>query len=161
MQPELSRDVEICRYTRPDRRAEVAAIDIMNTAFDPAYGEAWTAAQLTGFMSLPNVMLVLAMLDRAHLGFTLTRFVADEAELLLIATHPSWQKRGVGQLLLKDFIAHARKSRIGTLHLEVRDNNPAIDFYSRSGFEPVHRRPAYYRGRDGRFYDALSFQMIL
>lgn len=134
---------------------------IMQSAFDPAFGEAWTGGQLAGFMSLPGVMLSLVRLDEAYLGFSLCRHIADEAELMLIATERRWQNRGVGEFLLCDCISCARKSHIGTIHLEVRANNRAIEFYSRHGFEQIHRRPAYYKGKDGTCYDALSFSLAL
>ena len=152
--------IAITSYDRPHHRAEAAAMDVMRSAFNPRYGEAWNAQQLTGFMSLPGVRLSLAHVDNACLGFALSRQVADEAELLLLATDPKWQKRGIGSALLKDFLVHARKSQIETLHLEVRDNNPAIDFYSGFGFEAVHRRPSYYKGNDGTLHDAISFTLV-
>lgn len=161
MKADLRGLLKIERHSRPNHRAEAAAMAIMQSAFDPAYGEAWTAAQLAGFMSLPGVMLSLARLDDAYLGFALIRHVADEAELMLIATDRQWQNRGVGEFLLDDSITQARKAHIGTLHLEVRCNNRAIEFYSRYGFEQVHRRPSYYRGKDGTWYDALSFILAL
>ncbi len=153
--------IRITSYDRPDRLAEALAMAVMSTAFDPRYGEAWTAQQLAGLMSLPGVRLALARIEGACLGFALSRQVLDEAELLLIATDPKWQKRGVGKALLTDFVNHARKSRMATLHLEVRDNNPAIEFYLQNGFEQVHRRPSYYKGQDGILYDALSFMLTM
>ena len=161
MRADLGGLLNIEHYSRPNGRAESAAMTIMKSAFDPAYGEAWTAAQLGGFMSLPGVTLSLARLDQAYLGFSLTRHIVDEAELLLIATERRWQNRGVGEILLHDCISQARKSGIRTLHLEVRSNNRAIEFYSRHGFEQIHRRPAYYRGKDGTSFDALSFTLAL
>ena len=153
--------IEIVSVDRPDHRAEAIAVSIMQSAFQAAYGEAWTAAQLTGFMSLPGVRLSLARIDMAWLGFALSRQVADEAELLLLAAARNWHNRGVGGRLLRDVIGFARKSGVKTLHLEVRENNPAIDFYYHFGFECVHRRPAYYRGHDGTCYEALSFRLIV
>jgi ribosomal-protein-alanine N-acetyltransferase len=153
--------IEITSFDRPDHRAEAVAVAIMERAFNPAFGEAWTAAQLAGFMSMPGVRLAIARMERAHLGFSLCRQVFDEAELLLIATDPMWQKRGVGSALLKDTIRSARKAGVTTVHLEVRENNPAMELYSRHGFENVHRRVSYYRGADGNSYDALSFRLVL
>lgn len=148
-------------FDRPDHRAEASAMAVMTAAFDPRYGEAWTASQLAGFMSLPGVTLSLAQLDQATLGFALSRHVADEAELLLIAVDPAWRGRGVGDALLKNCIIKARKSQVTILHIEVRENNRAVNFYQRAGFENVHRRPSYYKGIDGTFYDALSFKLSL
>jgi len=161
MRADLHGLLRIERHSRPHHRAEAATMAVMESAFDPAYGEAWSASQLAGFMSLPGVTLSIARLDHAYLGFSLSRQVADEAELMLIATERRWQNRGVGEFLLQDFISQARTCRIRTLHLEVRCNNRAIEFYTRHGFEQVHRRPSYYRGSDGTCYDALSFSLAL
>lgn len=153
--------LRIEEFDRPNHRAEAAAMAVMTSAFDPRYGEAWTASQLAGFMSLPGVSLLLAQLDQATLGFALTRHVADEAELLLIAVDPKWRDRGVGAKLLKNCIIRARKSNVTLLHIEVRENNRAINFYKRAGFEHIHRRPSYYKGVDGTCYDALSLSLEL
>lgn len=157
----LSDMMSIRDFDRPDHRAEANAMSVMTAAFDPRYGEAWTASQLAGFMSLPGVTLSLAQLDQATLGFALSRHVFDEAELLLIAVDPKWRSRGVGGALLKNCVIKARKSNVMSLHLEVRDNNQAAHFYQKAGFEQIHRRPAYYKGRDGTFYDALSFRLSI
>jgi [ribosomal protein S18]-alanine N-acetyltransferase len=153
--------VNLVRYDRPDVRAEGAAMSIMHDAFDSGYGEAWTAAQLSGFVGLPNVILTLAQIDGAWLGFSLTRMVVDEAELLLLGVSKQWRGRGVGKALLADCIAAARVAGMKSLHLEVRENNPAVHLYSAFGFENVHFRPRYYRGKDGTVYDALSYRMDL
>lgn len=157
----LSDAFRIDRFTAPDGDAVRLATGVMERAFDPKYGEAWTASQLDGFLSLPGVTLSLARVDGACLGFSLTRAVLDEAELLLIATDPAWQAHGVGSRLIEAMLADARKARISILHLEVRDNNPAINFYAHHGFEPVHRRPSYYKGTDGSRFDALTLHRIL
>lgn len=159
--PLLSDAFRIDSVTSPNARAVGLAAAVMERAFDPRYGEAWTSSQLDSFLSLPGVTLSLARIDEACLGFSLTRQVLDEAELLLIATDPGWRGRGVGSRLLEQLFAEARWGRISTVHLEVRDNNPAIDFYFRHGFEQVHRRPSYYKGTDGTCYDALTLHRLL
>ena len=108
-----------------------------------------------------GVNLMLAQLDQATLGFALVRHVVDEAELLLIAVDSKWRNKGVGGYLLHNCIKKARNSGMTTLHIEVRENNRAIEFYQRAGFEEIHRRPAYYKGKDGACYDALSFTLLL
>lgn len=157
----LSEMVTIRSYDRPDHRAEASAMQVMKAAFDPRFGEAWSASQLAGFMSLPGVTLMLAQLDQATLGFALVRHVVDEAELLLIAVDPMWRNKAIGALLLQTCIIKARKEGMSALHIEVRENNRAIDFYLRAGFEEIHRRPSYYKGIDGTCYDALSFSLEL
>ena len=40
--------------------------------------------------------------------------------------------------------------------LEVRDGNPAVRLYKRTGFSEVGRRRDYYSGCDGQLFDALT-----
>src|SRR5581483_8498884 len=90
------------------------------------------------------------------IGFSLVRTVAGESELLLIAVLPGRQRKGVGGLLLEDFIERARNDGVDRLHLEVRDGNRAISMYHDAGFSIVGRRRNYYHGRDGSRYDAIT-----
>ncbi|MEO8722512.1 MAG: GNAT family N-acetyltransferase [Sphingobium sp.] len=155
MTPQLS----ITTHVRPDVRAEAAAMAIMADAFDPRFGEAWNSRQLSGFTALPRVSLAIARVNAAFMGFTLTRYVSDEAELMLLAVGSEWRRRGIGEALLEDCLGSARKAGIKKLHLEVRANNPAVKLYSKMGFENIHCRPSYYKGSDGTPYDALSYQI--
>jgi ribosomal-protein-alanine N-acetyltransferase len=131
---------------------------IMTAAFSPSFGEAWTRSQCAGILPMAGVSLMLAR-DSASalpLGFALFRTVSGEAELLLLAVAPDNQGRGVGRRLLEEFVAQARRSGAGRVHLEVRDGNPAAQMYHRAGFSPAGRRRNYYRGSDGHQFDALT-----
>lgn len=129
---------------------------VMNKAFDPRHGEAWTAAQCAGALSLPGSMLVLARDGGRTSGFALARSVVDEAELLLIAVRPDGQRCGVGKKLVGQIIDKLAAIGVKSLHLEVRNDNPALAFYSRLGFEKVGQRRNYYRGIDGELTDAVT-----
>ncbi|CAA9548897.1 MAG: Ribosomal-protein-S18p-alanine acetyltransferase [uncultured Sphingosinicella sp.] len=129
---------------------------VMEDSFDPAYGEAWTAAQCAGLMPMPGVWLTLARDGDEVLGFALGRIVLKEAELLLLAVRRDGQRQGIGQMLLDRFMLVATTRGADRLHLEVRDGNPAIKLYSKAGFSEVGRRRNYYTGRDGQIYDALT-----
>lgn len=152
-------DIPVKQFDRPDARAEASALAIMAEAFDPYYGEAWTAQQLSAFTTLPGVNLFLAQIDGSTPGFALTRQVVDEVELLLLAVSRGWQGKGIGKLLVNHCIAAARRNGGKILHLEVRANNSAVLFYDSLGFEHIHRRPSYYRGTDGTTFDALSYRI--
>jgi ribosomal-protein-alanine N-acetyltransferase len=131
---------------------------VMDGAFGDKFGEAWTRSQLSGILPMAGVFLILAMQrnDDSVVGFSLFRTVAGESELLLIGVLPSEQRRGVGTLLLDDFIDRARDEDVGRVHLEVRDGNPAIGMYRAAGFSPVGRRRNYYHATDGKRYDAIT-----
>lgn len=131
---------------------------IMEAAFGNRFGEAWTRSQLSGILPMSGVYLALAVGRDAdvHLGFSLTRTVADEAELLLIAVDPRHHRRGVGKMLLDDFLERSRHHKVSRVHLEVRDGNPAVAMYTAAGFAPVGRRRAYYQAPNGDRFDAIT-----
>jgi len=134
-------------------------IEIMEAAFGSQYGEAWTRSQCAGILPLAGVSLTLARdADNGGVfGFSLSRSVANEAELLLIAVLPSRHREGIGTRLLDDFMDRARSGGAARVHLEVRDGNPAIAMYRAAGFSPIGRRRNYYHAADGSRYDALTF----
>lgn len=131
-------------------------MEVMTAAFDPSFGEAWTRAQCGGILPMSGVSMTLAQDSGPPLGFSLARQVADEAELLLLAVSPGARGRGVGASLLCRFIDAGRDARLNKLHLEVRDGNPAVNLYRHHGFAVEGRRPKYYKGPGGQFYDALT-----
>lgn len=135
-----------------------AVMRVMEGAFGDTFGEAWTRSQLIGILPMSGITLTLAVdeaEDRA-VGFSLVRTVADEAELLLIAVLPMRHRRGIGGLLLEDFLDRARADAVSRVHLEVRDGNPAISMYRAAGFSQVGRRTDYYHATSGEHFDAIT-----
>ena len=134
---------------------------IMAEAFDPRFGEAWTRNQCLGILALPGVWLTMAALDGAPAGFALCRLVADEAELLLLATMPALRRRGVASALLRSVIADSIAEGARKLHLEVREGNDAIKLYQGTAFIKVGERRDYYRGTTGQSFHAFTYSREL
>ena len=139
---------------------------VMDAAFDPGFGEAWSRRQVLDALALPNCHYLLGEGDgrsgsdsRAATGFSLSRRVADEEELLLIAVRPDCRNRGIGAGLLHRVIENARGDGVHRLFLEMRDGNPAESLYRRHGFVAVGRRKAYYRHGTGIPRDAITFAL--
>jgi ribosomal-protein-alanine N-acetyltransferase len=106
---------------------------------------------------MPGVRLAVARFgDGRPAGFALYRTISDEAELLLLAVSPEFRRRGIGKMLLDQFLDQARDSGAGRVHLEVREGNPAVIMYRLAGFSLVGRRHKYYHGRTGGEFDALT-----
>lgn len=146
----------------PGTAGDLAAVmQVMEDSFDPVFGEGWTAPQCAGLLPMAGVWLSLAREGEKVAGFALSRVVAGEAELLLLAVLRARQQHGIGQLLLNRFIDDARGRGARRLHLEVRDGNPAIRLYKQAGFSQVGRRRNYYSGRDGQLFDALTLAKTL
>lgn len=141
-------------------------MQVMNKAFLPAFGEAWTRRQVCDALVLPNTYFMLAgthggspeQIEEA-IGFTLSRKAADEEELLLIAVHPDHRGAGIGRKLLVDFLSSARARGSERIFLEMRSGNPAGDLYRSVGFRQVGLRKGYYRGAVGGPLDAITFAL--
>jgi ribosomal-protein-alanine N-acetyltransferase len=140
-----------------------AVMQVMDTAFDPVFGEAWNRGQCLGMLTLPDVWLLTARADGedAVAGFALTRRTVDEAELLLIGVRPAARGKGIGRALIERTCREARIRGAVKLMLEVRATNPALDLYRKSGFRQIGRRKDYYRGADGQLNDALTLSRPL
>ena len=137
---------------------------VMEAAFDPQFGEAWTRRQVAEALSMPNTFYLLAGptgellagVEQAA-GFALSRGAAGEEELLLIAVRPECRGRGIGTALITRFIEQARERSADRLFLEMREGNVAERLYRRQGFREVGRRRNYYSSARNRQFDALTF----
>ncbi len=150
--------IEIVHGQPADLRAVNA---IMSEAFDPRFGEGWTPSQCMGMLALPGVWFTLACIDGRPVGFALARTILNEGELLLLATLPTMRRRGIGGALLRAVMADARDRGADLLHLEVRANNAAVQLYRSAGFNKIGERRDYYRGNDGKVFDAHTFSRSL
>ena len=114
-------------------------------------GRAWSANEIKALLKSPGVFSV-----SESAAFALGRVVADEAELLTIATRPTARRQGHGMRCLKAFEAAARARGARSAFLEVGEDNPAaIALYQGAGYEHVGRRSAYYTRGDGKRVAAL------
>lgn len=150
------------RIERADAGSIAAIMPVMNEAFDPAFGEAWTAAQCLSALALPGSQLLIARGDDGTaIGFALSRWVLDEEELLMIGVAPEQQRRNIATTLLEEVIDLARQAGRYRIFLEVRENNKAQLFYHKSGFEEIGRRRDYYRGNDNVLHDAITMALSI
>lgn len=118
---------------------------------------AWSVDAWRSLLAAPAARTRIAMDGPAPAGFLHLRIADDEAEVVMIATHPSAQRRGVATALLEDAVVSLDGR---TLFLEVAEHNDAARaLYTRFGFEPVGRRPGYYRTASGR-EDALVLRLL-
>jgi len=84
-----------------------------------------------------------------------------EAQLMNIAIHPDYQRRGLASRLLQQAIDFAKAKQIKQLLLEVRvSNSAAIEFYKKWGGKQIAVREGYYPSAQGR-EDALIFSLFL
>ena len=169
LRPRTRRDAIRHRGGGPMTDAELDAImRIMDSAFDPQWGEAWTRNQVSSALMLSNTHATLIAADGEDLrdpaeaeGFANVRAAPGEEEILLIAVNPPVRRKGLGARLIASLAADARQRGAERLFLEMRENNPARTLYEAQGFVPIGRRKNYYSLGDGARMDAITFGLEL
>lgn len=117
----------------------------------------WTTAEFTNILTMPGLILC-----GDAWSFLVGRVVADEAELLTVATHPEKQGEGRADDGMAQFLEIAGSKGANRVFLEVaEDNTPASRLYLKHGFSEAGRRPNYYVRPDMRKVDAILMQKLL
>lgn len=149
--------------------ADIARImAVMDAAFDPQFGEAWSHHQVLDALVLGNCRYRLVdaagrecQEGESAVGFYLARMGVEEEELLLVGVDPQHRGKGLGAQLLEHLIASSARSGSKRIFLEMRRGNPAETIYKAIGFESIGERPNYYRCMDGTRLDAITFCLNL
>ncbi|WP_120632433.1 N-acetyltransferase [Ruegeria sp. EL01] len=117
----------------------------------------WSADEFTDLLKNPFTH-ALGTPD----SFAVFQVIAGEAELLTIATHPDYQRKGKGLKCMKSW--HAKAVEIGATRafLDVAsDNLAAISLYDCCGYRPCGRRDGYYTAKNGAKRDAITMECSL
>ena len=102
----------------------------------------WTQKQFEE--SIASYQSTVIEVQGAVVGFCILQPVLDEANLLLMAIHPSQQGKGLGYQLLDQSIAMLKYDPI-QIFLEVRESNQAaIALYEKADFHQIDLRKNYY-----------------
>ncbi|WP_268956241.1 GNAT family N-acetyltransferase [Roseovarius salincola] len=119
-------------------------------------GRGWSEAEFADLLDSPHVFAV-----GDSRAFALGRVIADEAELLTLATAPESLRQGLGRAALVAYETQAMARGAQTSFLEVAaDNNAARALYEMAGYHEAARRTGYYR-RDANAVDALILRRCL
>lgn len=130
----------------PDRATDLA------TLHGAAFAAPWDERALGDLLVQTGVFA----LGREAEGFILCRVVADEAEILTLATTPEVRRQGLGLGLVEAAAGMAAGLGATRLFLEVAEDNVAArGLYARAGFVEVGRRRGYYSRPEGPAIDAL------
>ena len=80
------------------------------------------------------------------LGYVVGFMKASEFHLADFAVRPDCQRRGYGTAILEKLLTEVAGLEAQAVTLEVRQSNqPAVRMYSKSGFQTIAMRKAYYR----------------
>lgn len=110
----------------------------------------WTAAQKSSFIKMqfdaqhlhyqthfPNARFnVIIDQNRTPIGRYYICHSKTEVRVIDIAILPSYQKKGIGSLIIKETMDQCRLSGL-PFRLHVTKYNPALDWYSQLGFKEI------------------------
>lgn len=122
------------------------------------FGQLWTIEGYQRELDSPNSEIVLLQIKEQDLdkerspvpkkiiGIGCFWRIVDEAHITILAIHPDYQNRGLGQLMLHNLLKKSSELGLETATLEVRDaNKPALYLYQKFGFKIAGRRKNYYQ----------------
>lgn len=126
-----------------------------------AFRDSWSASEMTSLIRGVGAFGFVARQDGEIAGFVLCRTIADESEILTLATAPAHRRCGVASGLMDAASSQAAERGALRLFLEVaEDNHAAIALYRGMGFEQVGARSGYY-SRPGGAIAALVMRREL
>ena len=88
---------------------------------------------------------IVALDSERVVGYIGSQSSADETDVMNVAVHPDYRRRGIAESLIESLIRELKNRGSHALMLEVRDSNaPAIALYEKLGFQQVGLRKNYY-----------------
>lgn len=119
-----------------------AIAQLESICFSCPWSESSVASELTNALSL----WLVAEEDGHVAGYIGSQTVCEESDMMNVAVHPDFRRRGIGEALVKALETELRARGSHCLTLEVRASNaPAIALYEKLGFSQAGLRKNYYR----------------
>lgn len=125
----------------PEHLAQIAALEVL------CFSDPWPESILVHELQNPLSLWLCAVDGDTVAGYIGSQTVLGESDMMNIAVHPDYRRRGVGRALVLALCKALRKQMVASaLTLEVRDSNvPAIALYESLGFEQIGLRKNYYQ----------------
>ena len=112
-----------------------------------SFHSGWSAHELEQLLSDRQVLAHRIRKGRNRIGFIVSRWAADEAEILSVAIASHQRGKGLSRDLLRTHLSALAGQGIRSVFLEVEETNaPARALYARFGFRDVGHREGYYQG---------------
>ena len=123
-----------------DHVSEVAELEKL------CFSDPWSEKSVTSELDNELALWLVAVEDGRVAGYVGSQTVAGETDMMNIAVHPDFRRRGIAEQLVDALIVQLRMQQSRCLTLEVRASNDAAQaLYEKLGFSQIGRRPRYYR----------------
>ncbi len=116
----------------------------------------WTEEQFRLGLERGAYHILGLRLDGRMVGYAAFYVIEDDMEIMNLAVHPDFRRRGFGAMLLAEVLRHSQAVGAHQGFLDVKESNsPAIDLYRKFGFKQIGVRKRYY---PDTHEDALLFR---
>ncbi len=128
---------------RPAWPADAAALALLERR---CFADPWIDEAFRSLLKQPEAFGVVAEAEGEIAGYGLGRAVAGSGEILNLAVAPERRRQGLAEAMLVSLLEALGQREVTEVFLEVRASNAAaLALYRQHRFEPVGRRPDYYR----------------
>lgn len=105
------------------------------------FSSPWSREDLEKQINIESSHFLVAVEDGRAVGYMGLQIFSDEGYVTNVAVLPQYRQRGIAAMLIKEQM----KNQMDFITLEVRQSNtPAINLYTKMGFENVGVRPNFY-----------------
>ena len=110
------------------------------------FSDPWSERSVASELNNKLALWLVAEEDGNVAGYIGSQTVMDETDMMNVAVHPDYRRRGIAEKLILDLVEQLKAMESRCLTLEVRASNaPAIALYEKLGFVQIGRRKNYYR----------------
>ena len=110
------------------------------------FSDPWSEKSVASELDNPLSLWLVAMEGECLAGYVGSQTVLDETDMMNIAVHPNYRRRGVAKQLVERLVETLKQRGSRCLTLEVRaSNEPARKLYEKLGFQQIGLRKNYYR----------------
>ncbi len=110
------------------------------------FSDPWSEKSVASELTNPLSLWLVALEDETVAGYVGSQTVLEETDMMNIAVHPDFRRRGIGECLVSALAEALKGKGSRCLTLEVRASNaPARALYEKLGFSQIGLRKNYYR----------------
>ena len=132
--------------------------EVVNIEFSSFSYDVWDREEFSSQIEEDTNYCRVVIIENRVVAFMIVSFVTENVELLNIATHKNFRKKGIAKLLMYDLLSFSKKIYAEKILLEVkRENIPAINFYKKYNFIKISERNNYYS--DGSDADIMMLKL--
>ena len=127
---------------RPMQQSDCKAVSELEKE---VFSQPWSEQGFLDALAMKESIFLLAEEEGNIIGYLGMYVALDEGEITNVAVAPSKRNAGIGDRLIKEILAQAKKKGVTQVVLEVRVSNaPAIHLYEKNGFRTCGIRKGFY-----------------